>query len=35
MEENEIKTIAAELKFEHKEFSAIRSKYNPHRSILK
>ena len=35
VEENEIKTIAAELKFEHKEFSAIRSKYNPHRSILK
>ena len=35
VEENEIKTIAAELKFEHKEFSAIRSKYNTQRSILK
>lgn len=35
VEENEIKTIAAELKFEHKEFSAIRSKYNEQRSILK
>ncbi|MEX1312131.1 MAG: TerB family tellurite resistance protein [Candidatus Sulfomarinibacteraceae bacterium] len=35
VEEDEIKAIAAELKFEHKEFSAIRSKYNRKRSILK
>ena len=35
VEENEVKTIAAELKFEHKEFSAIRAKYNAKRSILK
>ena len=35
VEENEVKTIAGELKFEHPEFSAIRSQYNEKRSILK
>lgn len=35
VEENEVKTIAAELKFEHPEFSAIRSQYNKQRSLLK
>jgi len=35
VEENEVKTIANELKFEHREFSAIRSEYNEQRSILK
>jgi uncharacterized tellurite resistance protein B-like protein len=35
IEENEVKTIANELRFEHKEFSAIRSQYNEQRSILK
>ncbi|MGD8438897.1 MAG: TerB family tellurite resistance protein [Holophagae bacterium] len=35
LEENEVKTIANELRFEHKEFSAIRSEYNEQRSILK
>lgn len=35
VEENEVKTIANELRFEHKEFSAIRSQYNDQRSILK
>ena len=35
VEENEVKTIAAELKFEHQEFSAIRVNYNEKRSILK
>lgn len=34
VEENEVKTIAAELKFEHPEFSAIRAQYNEKRSIL-
>jgi uncharacterized tellurite resistance protein B-like protein len=33
-EEDEIKMIAAELKFELREFSAIRSRYNAKRSIL-
>lgn len=35
LEENEIKTIAAELKIEHQDFTAIRSRYNAQRSILK
>jgi len=35
VEENEVKIIAGELKFEHPEFSAIRSQYNEKRSILK
>ena len=35
VEENEVKIIASELKFEHTEFSAIRSQYNEKRSILK
>jgi uncharacterized tellurite resistance protein B-like protein len=35
VEENEIRRIAEELKFEHSEFSAIRSQYNAKRSILK
>ena len=35
VEENEIKLIATELKFEHRDFSAIRSRYNSKRSILK
>jgi uncharacterized tellurite resistance protein B-like protein len=35
VEENEVKTIATELKFEHKEFSRIRSKYNEQRRILR
>ncbi len=35
VEENEVKTIAGELKFEHKEFSAIRSNYNEQRTILR
>ena len=35
VEESEVKRIATELQFEHREFSAIRSKYNAKRSILK
>ncbi len=35
VEEDEVKTIASELKFDHREFSAIRSQYNEKRSILK
>jgi len=35
VEENEIRRIAEELKFEHSEFAAIRSQYNAKRSILK
>ena len=35
VEENEVRRIAGELRFEHTEFSAIRSKYNSARSILK
>ncbi len=35
VEENEVRLIAGELKIEHREFSAIRSKYNEQRSILK
>jgi uncharacterized tellurite resistance protein B-like protein len=35
VEENEVRRIAAELKFDHREFSAIRSQYNARRSILK
>jgi uncharacterized tellurite resistance protein B-like protein len=34
-EENEIRQIAEELGFEHREFSAIRSQYNDQRSILR
>lgn len=34
-EESEVRKIAAELKFDHREFSAIRSRYNAKRSILK
>ena len=34
VEENEAARIAAELKFDHKEFSAIRAQYNEKRSIL-
>ncbi len=34
VEENEVKSIASELKFEQREFSAIRSRYNEKRSIL-
>lgn len=35
VEESEIRKIATELKFDHREFSAIRSQYNEKRSILK
>lgn len=35
VEENEVKSIASELKFEHREFSAVRSGYNEKRSILR
>jgi uncharacterized tellurite resistance protein B-like protein len=34
VEENEVKAIAAELKIEHHDFTAIRSRYNATRSIL-
>ena len=34
-EESEVRKIATELKFDHREFSAIRSRYNAKRSILK
>ena len=34
VEESEVRRIATELKFDHREFSAIRSKYNAKRSIL-
>jgi len=35
VEEDEVRKIAGELKFDHHEFSAIRSQYNAKRSILK
>jgi uncharacterized tellurite resistance protein B-like protein len=35
VEESEVRRIATELKFDHSEFSAIRSVYNAKRSILK
>ena len=35
VEESEVRRIAGELKFDHHEFSAIRSQYNAKRSILK
>jgi len=35
VEESEVRKIATELKFDHREFSAIRSQYNAKRSILK
>ncbi len=35
VEENEVRRIAEELQFEHREFSAIRSRHNAKRSILK
>lgn len=35
VEEGEVRRIAEELGFEHREFSLIRSKYNAKRSILK
>jgi uncharacterized tellurite resistance protein B-like protein len=35
VEEDAVATIAAELKIEHREFSAIRSRYNEKRSILR
>ncbi len=35
VEESEVRRIATELKFDHREFSAIRSLYNAKRSILK
>lgn len=35
VEENEVRRIAEELKFEHSEFAAIRSQYNAKRSILR
>lgn len=35
VEESEVQRIATELKFDHREFSAIRSQYNAKRSILK
>lgn len=35
VEESEVRRIATELQFEHHEFSAIRSRYNAKRSILK
>lgn len=35
VEEDEIKKIAGELRFDHREFSDIRSRYNDKRSILK
>jgi len=35
VEEDEVKTIAGELKFDHREFSTVRSQYNDKRSILK
>jgi len=35
VEENEVRRIAEELQFDHREFSIIRSQYNTKRSILK
>jgi len=35
VEENEVRRIAEELQFDHREFSSIRSRYNTMRSILK
>ncbi|MEN8162667.1 MAG: TerB family tellurite resistance protein [Acidobacteriota bacterium] len=35
VEENEVRKIAEELRFDHHEFSAIRSKYNEKRRILR
>ncbi len=35
VEENEVRKIAEELRFDHHEFSAIRSKYNEKRSLLR
>ena len=35
VEENEVRKIAEELRFDHQEFSAIRSKYNEKRRILR
>ncbi len=35
LEENEVRKIAEEMRFDHQEFSAIRSKYNEKRSLLR
>ncbi len=35
VEENEVRKIAEEMQFDHHEFSAIRSKYNEKRSLLR
>ena len=35
LEEDEVRKIAEELRFDHREFSAIRSKYNEKRSLLR
>jgi uncharacterized tellurite resistance protein B-like protein len=35
VEENEIRKIAEELRFDHTQFSEIRSKFNKHRTILR
>jgi uncharacterized tellurite resistance protein B-like protein len=35
VEENEIRKIAEELRFDHSQFSEIRSKFNKHRTILR
>lgn len=35
VEESEVRKIATELKFDHREFSAIRSRFNSKRSILR
>ena len=35
VEENEVRKIAEEMQFDHREFSEIRSKYNEKRSLLK
>jgi uncharacterized tellurite resistance protein B-like protein len=35
VEESEVRRVAGELRFDHREFSAIRSHYNEKRSILK
>ena len=35
VEENEIRKIAEELRFDHAQFSEIRSKFNKHRTILR
>jgi len=35
VEENEVRKIAEEMRFDHREFSEIRSKYNEKRSLLR